>query len=184
MSSITEIKNICINCLDALAKDKKFENPSDQQKFDSRIQGLKHCNCEPVELENGNPVYKIEPCFICEDEAGHRYGYSFKQYNQKFTLSRIDNYPDQFEQVSDSVEIDGQNSTRAVWYDKVNSRFIAVATLFDPYDIYYEITKPFEEIKELHRDELLKCTLARYTKEDDITYGDIFMHGGFIKRIN
>ncbi len=41
-----------------------------------------------------------------------------------------------------------------------------------------------DEIASEHRDEILSYCLGSYTKEDEVSLGDIFMHGKYVKKLS
>lgn len=49
---------------------------------------------------------------------------------------------------------------------------------------YYELLEKFSNLKKssVFRDEILTYCLGRYTKDDEVTLKDVFLHGGYIKR--
>jgi hypothetical protein len=53
----------------------------------------------------------------------------------------------------------------------------------DPLFIY-KLIKPQAEIEVEHRDEILDYCLAKKTKEDEVSLGDIFVHGKYIELIS
>jgi hypothetical protein len=47
----------------------------------------------------------------------------------------------------------------------------------------YKLTKPQNEINKEHRNEILEYRLDKVTADDEVSLGDIFMHGKFIKKV-
>lgn len=48
----------------------------------------------------------------------------------------------------------------------------------------YGLVADQEEIATEHRDEILSYCLGSYTKEDEVSLGDIFIHGKYVKKLN
>jgi hypothetical protein len=48
----------------------------------------------------------------------------------------------------------------------------------------YKYTKPYADIVKEHRYEILKYRLAKFTSEDEVCAGDIFMHSKFVELVN
>ena len=48
----------------------------------------------------------------------------------------------------------------------------------------FVLTDTLNNIAKSHKDEILKSTLCTFTKEDEVTLRDVFLHGGYIKEVN
>jgi hypothetical protein len=51
-------------------------------------------------------------------------------------------------------------------------------------EVVYELIDTEENIITNHREEILNYCLCTVTKDDTVGLGDIFMHGGYLKRTN
>lgn len=74
------------------------------------------------------------------------------------------------------------DNTFDVWYG--NNTFIAIENIKGGRTFKYKLTDKKESIFRLHRQEILSYRLSVVTPQDELTMGDIFMHGNFIERIN
>ena len=48
----------------------------------------------------------------------------------------------------------------------------------------YKLTGEQDEIAKEHRDEILSYCLGSYTNEDEVSLGDIFVHGKYVQKLN
>jgi hypothetical protein len=69
-----------------------------------------------------------------------------------------------------------------VWYNDTTGTFIA-QEVDGVRTFRYKLSKEVEELTEEEKYEILKYRLGRVTPEDEVTIGDVFMHGKFIEII-
>jgi hypothetical protein len=69
-----------------------------------------------------------------------------------------------------------------VWYNDTTGTFIA-QEVDGVRTFRYKVDGDFETIAKEHRQEILAYRLGRVTPEDEVTIGDVFMHGKFIEII-
>lgn len=69
-----------------------------------------------------------------------------------------------------------------VWYNDTTGTFIA-QEVDGVRTFKYKIDGDFEEIAKEHRQEILEYRLCTVTADDEVTVGDVFMHGKFIEII-
>jgi hypothetical protein len=48
----------------------------------------------------------------------------------------------------------------------------------------FVLTDTLDNIAKSHKDEILKSTLGTFTKKDEVTLRDVFLHGGYINEVN
>lgn len=110
--------------------------------------------------------------YIAED---HVDGEDSPQAIREFALS--------CELIREQVDI----NEKATWYNiyasEVTGLIYALPT--DPNETLYiyKLIKPQAEIEVEHRDEILDYCLAKKTPEDEVSLGDIFVHGKYIQLI-
>lgn len=54
----------------------------------------------------------------------------------------------------------------------------------DNHVVLYQLIGDQDTIASEHRDEILLSCLGSYTKEDEVSLGDIFMHGKYVKKLS
>lgn len=69
-----------------------------------------------------------------------------------------------------------------VWYNDTTGTFIA-QEVDGVRTFRYKIDGDFEKIAKEHRQEILEYRLCVVTADDEVTVGDVFMHGKFIEII-
>ena len=74
------------------------------------------------------------------------------------------------------------DNTFDVWYNDQIGSFVAIENGGDR-KFRYKLDGDFEEIAREHRQEILEYRLGRVTADDEVTIGDVFMHGKFIEII-
>ena len=78
------------------------------------------------------------------------------------------------------------NNTFDIYFDFENQRFHAFENDVPKSlerEFVYELTDSEEKISKEHREEILDYCLSRYTDEDSVGLGDIFVHGKYIKQV-
>jgi hypothetical protein len=75
------------------------------------------------------------------------------------------------------IELHNSDMLFDVFFDFDNQIFTAKSATEE---IKFRLTKPENEIAQLHRDEILTYSIASYSKEDSVGLGDIFLHGKYI----
>lgn len=71
-----------------------------------------------------------------------------------------------------------------VYYDSDSKLFYLISNCFEDVIEIYKMTKEQEVIEKEHRAEILAYRLARFTDEDEVSVGDIFMHGKYVEKVN
>jgi len=69
-------------------------------------------------------------------------------------------------------------NTFDVWYK--DNIFVAIENVKGGRTFRYQLTNTLDYISNNHRDEILSYRLGRYTKDDEVSIGDVFMFGKFI----
>ena len=69
-----------------------------------------------------------------------------------------------------------------VWYNNETGTFIA-QEVDGVRTFKYKLDGDFEKIAEDHKQEILEYRLGNVTADDEVTIGDVFMHGKFIEII-
>ena len=76
------------------------------------------------------------------------------------------------------------DNTFDVWYSNTDKTLIAIENIKGGRTFKYKLTDKEESIFRLHRQEILSYRLSVVTPQDEVTIGDVFMHGKFIEKIN
>jgi hypothetical protein len=110
--------------------------------------------------------------YISED---HVDGEDSPQAIREFALSS--------ELIREQVDINQSETTFDIYASDVTGLIYAVSE--EPNDplFIYKLIKPQAEIEVEHRDEILDYCLAKKTPEDEVSLGDIFVHGKYIQLI-
>lgn len=74
------------------------------------------------------------------------------------------------------------DNTFDIWYQ--DNVFVAIENIKGGRTFRYELTDTIDNIISNHRDEILTYRLGRYSKRDEVSIGDIFMYGKFVKELN
>ena len=74
------------------------------------------------------------------------------------------------------------DNTFDVWYSKEGNTFLAIENIKGGRTFKYKVIGDIEEIALIWRIEILHYRLGKVTPQDEVTIGDIFMHGRFIEK--
>jgi hypothetical protein len=74
------------------------------------------------------------------------------------------------------------DNTFDVWYS--NKTFIAIENVKGGRTFKYKFKLPLLFIAKNHAKEILEYRLGKVTPQDELSIGDIFMHGKFIEKIS
>lgn len=74
------------------------------------------------------------------------------------------------------------DNTFDVWYG--DKTFIAIENIKGGRTFKYKLKLPLLFIAKNHAKEILEYRLGKVTSQDELTIGDIFMHGKFIEKIS
>ena len=76
------------------------------------------------------------------------------------------------------------DNTFDVFYD-INTKLLHAFEndVDEPREFVYKLIDNQDDIAREHRQEILDYRLVRVTPEDEVSLGDIFMHGKFIEKI-
>ena len=74
------------------------------------------------------------------------------------------------------------DNTFDVWYS--DKTFIAIENVKGGRTFKYKLKLPLLFIAKNHAKEILEYRLGKVTPQDELSIGDIFMHGKFVERIN
>jgi hypothetical protein len=80
------------------------------------------------------------------------------------------------------AENKSNDNTFDVWYNDLTGTFVAYEKNGNR-KFRYKLDGEFEDIAKNYRQEILEYRLGRVTADDEVTVGDVFMHGKFIEII-
>ncbi len=75
------------------------------------------------------------------------------------------------------------DNTFDVWYNNTTGTFVAIENCSGGRSFTYKQSKEVEDLTQEEQQEILEYRLGRATPEDEVTIGDVFMHGKFIEII-
>ena len=75
------------------------------------------------------------------------------------------------------------DNTFDVWYNNTTGSFVALENGTGGRRFRYKLSKEVEDLTIEEQQEILEYRLGRVTADDEVTLGDVFMHGKFIEII-
>lgn len=87
------------------------------------------------------------------------------------------------ELIREQVEINESELLYDIYASEVTGLIYAVSYVSTDPLFIYKLIKPQAEIEIMHRDEILDYCLGKKTPEDEVSLGDIFVHGKYIQLI-